>query len=1163
MPTFRSSFGLSTAARRVTVLMAALALCAGFGALAAADAHACAASPFGIGDFRNADGSCFEGGDGNLDRDVLSPGFVDWAEVSDETLYADPSGTGDQGQFTQGSKELEPGSWTLDPSEPNDKSDITAMATRTETAAGDIFLHLAFTTQGNTGSMNASIELNQDPALWDNGNGDGAVIPTRSEGDVLITYDGNQQTSDERIGLCLWKGNKFGQGAGGSGAYGWYRLDGTQVGGAVKDCTQVALADAVAGFNASTTLDNAGHAKLPAPFDTTIAADRFGELSINLSSLLGDNQADPCFDFGSLWVHTREGNSVSAAMEDYVRPRPLVGATNCGGTIDKKVAVGDPAGTYHEGTPADPSYANVGDTLFYAIAITNTGALPFVPTVTDPKCDSAPVRVAPNETDTTFDAGDTWHYACQHVLEAADIDPFTNTAFLHGEIGSFVVDDQDSTDTTRLLTVSGMKYEDSDADGTHDAGEPPLAGWMIFLDSDGDGVYDAGERSAVTQADGTYAIGDVIPTGVTAPLREVVTLAATDPLASWICSDPGNGTGTTDCRHSLTLAAGANLGGRDFGNYRTASISGRKYLDANESAHRDAGEPYLDGWTIYVDLNDNGSFDAGEPSDVTHIVAGQPGGYQITGLTPSATPRVVREVLQPGWTCTDPAQTCTHSVTFGSGDAESADFGNFRPVGVAIDKSGTALAHQGDVLSYEIEVTNDGAAPLSQVIVTDPKCGEAPLERVGVRNDDGDALLEIAGSDGEGPEVWLYACQVDLPDDAITPSPFVNTAHVNAKDQQGRPAADEDDHPTVLINPALDLDKRVAVNDGAASDGPAAAYVGDTLTYTVAVTNTGDTPLTLTWGDDGLSQAFVDARCDAGTIAGPAAGGGDADDVFEPGETWTYRCTHVVTAADSSPIVNAVKVTGVDELGGPKGTRTNTDSTTTVILTPAIKIVKTGPATAVAGELVSYTLDVTNPGVTSFAEGLVVVGDALCQAPPALSSKNGDGSPGTLDPGDRWTYGCQVATQPGQTQVVNVGTVKGTDQGGKVVESQSTATTALSQPASATSPVGPTTVVRPRANARLSGTVACATARYARASVTGSQIRRVTFTLNGRRVSTLTRPNSGSSYVYRALTRSLAYGAYKLSAKVEFTQASGAPARTLRLSFSRCKPRVVRPVFTG
>src|SRR5918912_4115682 len=55
-------------------------------------------------------------------------------------------------------------------------------------------------------------------------------------------------------------------------------------------------------------------------------------------------------------------------------------------------------------------------------------------------------------------------------------------------------------------SVSGMKFHDLDADGTHDAGETGLSGWTFYVDYDGDSTLDAGEPNATSGVDGTYTI---------------------------------------------------------------------------------------------------------------------------------------------------------------------------------------------------------------------------------------------------------------------------------------------------------------------------------------------------------------------------------------------------------------------------------------------------------------------------------------------------------------------------------------------------------------------------------------------------------------------------------------------------------------------------------
>ena len=109
-----------------------------------------------------------------------------------------------------------------------------------------------------------------------------------------------------------------------------------------------------------------------------------------------------------------------------------------------------------------------------------------------------------------------------------------------------------------------------------------------------------------------------------------------------------------------------------------------------------------------------------------------------------------------------------------------------------------------------------------------------------------------------------------------------------------------------------------------------------------------------------------------------------------------------------------------------------------------------------------------------------------------------------------------------------------------------------SSPAAATpsQAVKGTRVARGTARLRLPG---CA-ARRAQVTVSGSPMRRIVFSVNGRRVATAVVPAGR-----RSVTVSLPVGA--VAARVTFR--NGAPARTLRARTRRCAARTVRPQFTG
>jgi hypothetical protein len=80
--------------------------------------------------------------------------------------------------------------------------------------------------------------------------------------------------------------------------------------------------------------------------------------------------------------------------------------------------------------------------------------------------------------------------------------------------------------------------------------------------------------------------------------------------------------------------------------------------------------------------------------------------------------------------------------------------------------------------------------------------------------------------------------------------------------------------------------------------------------------------------------------------------------------------------------------------------------------------------------------------------------------------------------------------------------------------------------------------------------------------VTGRQITRVVFRLDGKRVETLTKRNHGRAFGLRVTPRQSRIGAHRVLATVTFDTSSGTRARTLRLVFQRCASASA-PAFTG
>ena len=256
---------------------------------------------------------------------------------------------------------------------------------------------------------------------------------------------------------------------------------------------------------------------------------------------------------------------------------------------------------------------------------------------------------------------------------------------------------------------------------------------------------------------------------------------------------------------------------------------------------------------------------------------------------------------------------------------------------------------------------------------------------------------------------------------------------------------------------------------------------------------------------------------------------------------------------------------------------------------PAIAIDKTGPATALAGAALRYRFAVTNPGDVPFPASGVTVADEHCDDPPALVRKDGpegsDTSPGTLDPGDTWTYACTRTTRdPGAdcaaAIVTNTGTVTGTTAG-VTAGDDSTIETLLrcpdrpspppvvplppepGSPGSLVGPVAPPGGVPPvaglPARAALVALPACVR-RGSTVVIRGRRIARVALSVNRRPLAGVSLEPLDTGVRVR-VRRRFPPGRYRVSARVRFEQGSGTAPVTLRRVARVCgRPA---PRFTG
>jgi len=195
--------------------------------------------------------------------------------------------------------------------------------------------------------------------------------------------------------------------------------------------------------------------------------------------------------------------------------------------------------------------------------------------------------------------------------------------------------------------VTGLKYEDLDADGKRDSGEPGLGGWTIKLRHGGKVV-----ATTTTAANGSYSfVLDANKSGIGAGQYKVEEVLK----GGWVASQTPGSFSVPFGSHSKTF------GGKDFGNYRPAEISGYKYDDSNVNGEWDPEEIGLPEWAISLSNGEKRLTD----SEGAFSFSVRPGTYTVS------------EALKEGWRQTAPGGEGTRTLTVISGQVvDDIEFGN-------------------------------------------------------------------------------------------------------------------------------------------------------------------------------------------------------------------------------------------------------------------------------------------------------------------------------------------------------------------------------------------------------------------------------------------------------------------------------------------------------
>ena len=305
----------------------------------------------------------------------------------------------------------------------------------------------------------------------------------------------------------------------------------------------------------------------------------------------------------------------------------------------------------------------------------------------------------------------------------------------------------------------------------------------------------------------------------------------------------------------------------------------------------------------------------------------------------------------------------------GANGPKVLDFANTPNVDLQISKTDNqAAAVPGEQLTYTITAQNNGPIDVIGATVSDT----FPPEILNVtysseaNGDAGGNTLSGTGNISDTVNLGVNASIVYTATGTISPSAsgtLTNTATITV------PSGIIDNNPdnnaatdTNSLDPAVDL--AVTKTDNLTSVTP-----GDTVTYTIVVTNNGPSDVSGAVVEDVLPNTLENVSYTStvtGTVSGnTASGNGDINDTVNMAadSSITYTVSGIVASSATGQLTNTVTVTspsGVLELDIDNNTATDPDEITALF---DLGITKTNNVTNVApSDTVTYTIVVTNAG---------------------------------------------------------------------------------------------------------------------------------------------------------------------------------------------------------
>ena len=662
----------------------------------------------------------------------------------------------------------------------------------------------------------------------------------------------------------------------------------------------------------------------------------------------------------------------------------------------------DPTGTTLVQTPAltvlktvTTAGSKLGDVIGYDILVTNSGDV----TVTN-------IVV----TDTNADAGSITYSNTDDADSDNDIDSLAPGASVTVTVTQTITQAHvDAGLVVNSATATGKDPNNNDVTDTSDAGTNP-DGTPVTTPADED-------------TDGDESNGDDNdPTGTTLVQNPALTVLKTVTTAGTKLGDVIGYDILVTNSGDVTIT---NIAVTDA-NADAGSITYSNTDDADSDNDIDSLAPGASATVTVTQTITQGHVDAGLIVNSATATGKDPNNNDVTdtsdaGTNPDGTP-----VIMPEDEDTD------GDTTNGDDNDPTGTTLSQNPALTVLKTVTTAGTKLGDVIGYDILVTNSGDVTVTNIAVTDANADAGNITYS--NTDDADSDNDI-DSLAPGASVTVTVTQT-ITQAHVDAGLIVNSATATGKDPNNTDVTDtsdagtnpdgtpvttpededtdgdasngDDDDPTgttLVQNPVLTVLKTVTT---------AGTKLGDVIGYDILVTNSGDVTVT--------NIAVTDANADAGSITYSNTDDADSDndiDSLAPGASATVTVTQTITQAhvDAGLVVNSATATGKDpnntDVTDTSDAGTNPDGTpvttpadedtdgdasngddndptgTTLSQNPALTVLKTvTTAGTKLGDVIGYDILVTNSGDVTVTN--IAVTDANADAGSITYSNTDD-----------------------------------------------------------------------------------------------------------------------------------------------------------------------------